>query len=275
MMNTDEILLNQFILGHQKEAAAALEKFEPAELAAFFNNSQMDLLSTLIPGINPQVMLNVFDLMKEEQVVLFFESLEPIQAELFIRMMSDSRAEQILNKLSSEKSLHIRRLVKYMKNWAGSLVEQTALTLHDDLTLKEALTQVKKHKSTIDPQLFILSHDRILKGMVHLSDLIRENPEKKVNQIMKTELTAISPETPVQSILDHPGWMDQYLLPVVENSKKFLGVIRLETIRKIQISAVRDKKDQNLNTINALGDLYQIGLAGLLRVATELNTSSD
>ena len=274
-MTTGQNLINHFITGHRKEAAIALEKFEPEELVAYFNDTPVEMLVAVIPGINPQLMLNVFDLMEQEQVVPIMESMNPKQAEILIRMMDDSRAEQILSKLSSDKSLHIRRLLTYMKNWAGSLVEQTSFTLYEEVTIKEALTQVKRHKSSIEPNLFVLSQDQTLRGMVLLSDLIRGNPAKLVTQIMTKEPTFISQETPVQSILDHPAWKEQYLLPVVDNSMVFLGAIRLETIRKIQIKSAKTEQDQNLEAINALGDLYQIGLAGLLKVATQFNPSSE
>lgn len=275
MMNTDSIIVRQFFLEHYHEAAGELEKFEPNELSSFFDDAPVDLLQAVIPVMNPQVLLHVFELMKQENVFRLFESMEFGKAEYLIRMMNESQAEEILNKLPSEKSLHIRRMLKYLKNAVGTYVEQKVFTLTENLTVKEAWAQARRYKSNIEPNLFVIAPDRKLKGMVNLSDLIKEKPEKDISSIMKSKFATIPPETPIESILGHPGWMEQYVLPVVDESKVFLGVIRLETIRSIQIDSDPHTVDPGLNAINALGDLYQIGLAGLLRVATDFKSGSD
>ena len=274
-MDTDAIIIKRFIKEHGKEAARALENIEPDKLAAFFNDFSDELSLEVIPLMNPHLMSTVFELMQQEKVVQLFESLEIHYTVLSVRMMNEDLAEKILNTLSSEKSTFIRRLLKYLENSVGSYMDPTVLTLSDRMTVKEALAEAKRHKKKISPDLFVLTSDRRITGVINLSDLITEDPENEIRLIMNTKIITIPPETPVQSILNHQEWMDYYSLPVVDKTSVFLGAIRLETIRSILVKSDKRMEDLGQTAINALGELYQIGLAGLLKSATDLKSGSS
>ncbi len=274
-MNTDEIIIEQFIHNHSKEAAQALDKFEPDHLVVFFNETPNELLLKLIPFMDSQIILEVYSLIKDETVIRLFEHMEVHHAIFSIKMMNKVLAEKILNNLSSEKSIYLRQLLKYLKNSVGSYIDPTVITLSDKLILQEVLVKVKKLKTVIDPIIFVLKPDRKLAGFIYLSDLISEDPAKEIRSIMKTKIITIPPETPVLSILNHPAWVDHYCLPVVDKNTTFLGVLRLETIRSLQISTEQSDEDHGQAVITALGELYHMGLAGLLSTATDFNIENS
>ncbi|KPL14097.1 MAG: hypothetical protein AMS26_11890 [Bacteroides sp. SM23_62] len=274
-MNTDTIIIKQFIQEHGKEAAQALETIEPDKLATFFNDTPVELLLEVIPLINPHLMSTVFELMQKKKVVQLFESLEIHYTVLSIRMMNEGLAEKINSQLSSERSTYIRRLLKYPENSVGSYVEPAVLNLTEKMTVKEALEEAKRYKKKIYPILYVLTPDRKLAGAINLSDLITQHPEREIRSIMKTKVITIPPETPVQSILYHQGWTDYFALPVVDQSSIFMGVISLETIRSILAKSDRRLEEPGQTAISALGELYKIGLASLIRSATDFKPGTS
>jgi magnesium transporter len=273
-MDTDAIIISQFIQEHGREAAQALEQLETDRLAAFFNDNLEDLSLVIIPLMNPLLMATVFELMQQEKVVRLFESLEIQYTVLLIRIMDEDLAEKILNSLSAEKSTFIRRLLKYFENSVGAHMDPTVFTLTDKMTVKEALAEAKRHNRKISPNLFVLTSERRLVGVINLSDLIAEDPEIEIRQIMNDKIFTIPPETPIQSILNHPEWTNYYSLPIVDQTSVFLGTIRLETIRSIMIKSDKSLENMGQVAISALAELYQIGLVGLLKTATDLKAAS-
>jgi len=274
-MDTDLIIINKFIKEYGNEAARALENMEPDKQAAFFNDISDELSLDVIPLMNPHLMSTVYELMQQEKVVQLFESMEMHYTAFSIRMMNEDLAEKILNTLSAEKSTFIKRLLKYLENSVGSHMDPAVLTLLDRMTVKEALAEAKRHKKKISPDLFVLTSDRRLAGVISLSDLIAADPGNEIRLIMNSKIITIPPETPVQSILNHQEWRDYYALPVVDKTSVFLGSIRLETIRSILVDSDKRKEDLGQTAISALGELYQIGLAGLLKSATDIKSASS
>jgi magnesium transporter len=269
-MNTDLIIIRQFIHDHGIEAARALEKLEPDRLASFFNETSMELLIEVVPRMNPHMMSMVFEKMKQDKVIKLFESLGIQFVVLSIRMLNHKLSESILNAISPEKSTSVRRMIKYLETSVGAYMDPTVLTLSEGMTIKEALAEIRRYKERIHSDLFVLTSNRKLKGIVNLSELITNDPEKEISQIMNTRIPTISPETPIQSILHHQEWADYYALPVVDRTSLFLGAIRLETIRSILVKSDKKFEELSQTAINALGELYQIGLSGLIKSATDL-----
>jgi Mg/Co/Ni transporter MgtE len=186
--------------------------------------------------------------------------------------MDDDLAEEVLNTLSAETSDAIRLMLKYLEHTVGSHIDLTALTLTDSMTVKEALEETKRYKKKIQPNLFVLSPNRKLVGVVNIQDLIREKPGREIQSIMNTNIAALHPETPIKSILTRREWNEFYSLPVVDKNSVFLGVIKLETVRSLLSSKGKVKEGSSEDAISALGELYHIGLAGLLNSATELRS---
>jgi Mg/Co/Ni transporter MgtE len=108
--------------------------------------------------------------------------------------------------------------------------------------------------------------------VIKLCEIIARDPETEISLIMNTKIATLSPETPIQSILYHQEWVEYYSLPVVDQTSLFLGAIRLETIRSILVKSDNKIEELGQTAINALGELYQIGLSGLLKSATDFNS---
>jgi len=110
--------------------------------------------------------------------------------------------------------------------------------------------------------------------VVSLSDLIRGEPGMEIKSMLMTRLATLSPETPIKSVLNHQEWQDFYALPVVDHTSVFLGAIRLETIRSILAESGNKVEEMGQAAISALGELYRLGLAGLIRSATSIESLS-
>jgi magnesium transporter len=273
-MNTHTLLLKQYIIGHPIEAANTIAKLEPESLAALFAELPPETLVTIIPLVNPALIFEVFKFLDRETCIRILKSLDLHYTALMIRFMNDHQGEDFLGALPAEKSAAVRRLLNYLENSVGAHMEQQVVTLHEKMILRDAVEAVKVFKGSIQPELYVLSMDRKLVGFINSSDLITKNPDDPVISNLQTNMSTIAPETPVDSMLTHPGWLDHYSLPVVDNAFRFLGIIKLEEIRSILITEDIRKNEPGSAAIEALGELYRIGLSGLLKSATDLQSLS-
>jgi len=270
-MNSDSILIRQFMKVNSKSAARALEAFEPETIAGFFNDTPAEWLLDVLPQMNPQRMSEAFERMDPEVLVMLVESLEISHLVMSFRMMKEEHANSILNKLSEEKKASVKRLIHYLDHSVGAHMDPEVFTLLENLTVKEAISAIKKNKERVQPQLFVLNAGRKFMGVISLSDLITGNSGMEIKSMMNTKITSLSPETPIQSVLSHQEWQDFYALPVVDKSSVFLGAIGLEYIRSILVRSDSKGEEMGQLTISALGELYRLGLAGLVRSATEID----
>ncbi len=269
-MKSDSILIKEFMLENSKAAARALEEVEPEKLAGFFNDTPLNWLLGVFPHMNPNVILKVFEGMDRQKLVQLLESMQMNHLVVSIRMMNENLAEEMLNALSAEKSAAVKGLLHYFDDTLGAHMDVGVLTLQENLSVKEALELIKKQKDEVPPELYIVREDRSLLGLISLSALIVADKGQEIRSMMRTDLNTLSPETPLQAVLTNQDWKKFYTLPVVDKDSLLLGVIKLETIRSILLHSGSRAEETGQLTINALGELYRLGLAGLLRTAADL-----
>jgi len=269
-MKSDSTLLKAFMLENSKVAARALEELDPEKLADFFNDTPVKWLLGVFPHMNPHLIRKIFERMDPLQLVQLLESMQMSHLLVSIRIMPEDLAEKMLQALSAEKSASVKGLLHYLDHTLGAHMDTGVLTLRETMTAKEALEVIKKQKDEVPPELCILGEDQKLLGLISLSALIAAGPHKEIRSMMRTDFHSLSPDTPIQAVLNHEDWKNFYALPVVDQASVFLGVIRLETIRYILVHSINGKEETGQLTIHALGELYRLGLAGLLRSAAEI-----
>ncbi len=189
-------------------------------------------------------------------------------------MNSDVR-EIILTKLSPEISLPLNQMLSLSVNSVGTLMNPLVPTLPDDINVKEALELIRKNKQQLFHYIYITRHDNIFAGLVKLEDLIVTDSNEQLDSIMKTDVPHLIVDIDFHKIINHPAWIDYTALPVLDRSGVFVGALSHGVLRKLEIDNKIKKPKQAVVAANALGELYQIGLSGLLYSAAEGGTEKS
>jgi predicted transcriptional regulator len=122
--------------------------------------------------------------------------------------------------------------------------------IRDVFTIKpedDILEALKTIVMGID-QLPVINHKETLIGMITWQDISEkvilkdQNPKKvKVQNIMKTKITTLSPKDPIQKALKLLT-IGRFSLPVVEN-KKLIGLLSFMDILKLYLKVVSSQDD--------------------------------
>jgi hypothetical protein len=87
---------------------------------------------------------------------------------------------------------------------------------------------------------------------------------------MDKKVIKILADVKYKLILNHQGWQDYHVLPVVDKNNIFQGLLRYSVLRRLEERSVKNRLPQNLIAASsALGELYRLGLASLIRGASD------
>ena len=92
---------------------------------------------------------------------------------------------------------------------------------------------------------------------------------------MDKEVPYLYSEVEIQKIPDHPGWFELNALPVLDRSGVFIGELNQSVIRKMDINKKRKVPQHAIAAGNALGELYKLGLSGLLYSTSVKNKANE
>lgn len=268
-MNTDRIILDNFIIRHPEDAARILERLKIEETALFLKEIPSELAVSIFKQLERYTAMKCLEILGAEQSATIVEKLPLQVVSVFLRRVNMELREAILILVSEEISLPLRRMLNYPADSAGALADPLVLTLPEDITIKEALQRVQKRPEKAIYYLYIVNRDQALTGVINMRELMLARPGDPLSAVMHTKVSRLSAELNFQAILNHPGWQEYHALPVVEENDVLLGAIRYETLRRIERESKKSRQQrQAIAASNALGELYQIGLSGLIRSAT-------
>jgi magnesium transporter len=274
-MNRDKVLLEEFIINHSAEAARLLEQMTTEQVFSFVEKISTDLAVILFRDMDLSLAYKCLEGLEIGKSVKIIEALPINTAASFLRRMEKTKREEILEKSEKNISRLLTQMLYHAKDTAGALMDPQVIVIPSNLNVKEAFERVKKSKQQFLNYLYVTNPEGKLLGIVKLEDLIVSESKDQIINVMNSEFPHFYSEVEVEIIKDHPGWLEYRSIPVLDRAGVFLGALSQKVIKKLELEGTRKTPKHAILAGNALGELYRIGLTGLLNSALTINKQRD
>jgi len=258
-------LSNAFLMAHPDDAAHLMEGLAVTERAA------------LLGVCDPEAAARVVQSMVSHQAAETLAAMEPTAGgavlarqpvelvTLLLRRSTEPARENLLRAMGTDLSEAVKRRLRYPEDTVGALMDPLVIALPSDLTFGEALDRAQRFKLAVGYYLYVVDrHDRLV-GVISLRELMQAEPASPVASLMKTKVARLSASASREDLAASPHWRHYHRLPVVDGQGTLLGLVRYETMRRVQ-DELRNaaQAGSGLGAIMALGELYWTGLASIL-----------
>lgn len=258
-------VIDHFIRAHAAEAARVLENCSLDDLAAFFEGIPPDLAISLFNTMESSIAVACLERMPAAEAGSAVGGLPADRAAHLVRRMKTETTAAILDALPDDFTTHLNRLLRYREETAGALMESLVFTVPPEVSAGETLDRLRTSRSRVLYYLYAVDRDRILAGVISLSELLGADEGSSVASIMCRKVMFLRTEDSLASVLVHPSWMDYHALPVLDEQGLFAGVLRHKTVRQQAGNVDRLLRPGQAGT--ALGELYRIGLSAMAKSA--------
>ena len=264
-MKTEKLLAQNFIENHPAEAALILERLAPHEASAYLDElparASGEVLERMVTSHAAECLTELAP-QRFEQIIATL-SLE--RAAALVRHLDPARQEKLLQKTPSGIASLLHRLLRYPEKSAGALMDPRILALPEEITVTEALGRVHRTPRHVLHYLYTVNRDHKLVGVMNLRELMMASPRATLSTTMRREVVALAALADHLAVIEHPGWRDFHALPVVDEHGVFLGVLRYQTLRKLEQDSQRPRQTNGALTVAlTLGELCWVGFASLL-----------
>jgi magnesium transporter len=186
-------------------------------------------------------------------------------ASALLRRLDDSARAALLDRLPEAEAGFLRDVLRYPEGSAGALMDPCAMAVADDVTAGEALARVRRSPRHMLYYVYVVDRTRRLVGVVDVRELMLARPGEALTGVMRRPVARLSATMTRPAILAHPGWRHVHALPVVDEESVLLGAIRYQTFRGLEDEVGhQSRRGDAVTTVFALGELYWLGLSGLL-----------
>ena len=169
----------------------------------------------LVASVDRERLSNLLQEMSADNRVDLLERLEP------------ELVERLLPLIAQAERLEIRKLLSYPEGSAGSIMTTEYASLREELTVGEALNQLRlqaPNRETIY-YVYVLDEERRLRGFVSLRRLILEKTSTQLAAIMDHDVISVRVDDDQIHAANELAKYDFLAIPVVDNQNHLVGII--------------------------------------------------
>lgn len=265
-MESDQLLIEQFVHDHPLEATQAIEKLKDDEIAALLEELPGELAALLLNKMSSYKAAKSLKFLTQDTAIILFEKIELQFGESILRQCEPDFSTIILDGITPKLSTILRNKLKHKADTVGSFMNPITFGIRKNHTVEEVIRLVKKEKIESSSIVCVVDENEILEGLILSTDLLFAESKSEITSIMRTNYPWFKTDTSIESVAKHPAWLEFQSIPVVSNGGNLAGIINFASITNNNIDPEKELTKQIIETSNSLGELFRIGLSGFLQV---------
>lgn len=258
-------LSRSFLERHPAEAARVLEQLPDKALARYMARLPPESTAPVLTELDAEAAAGCLRNMTPGTAAAIAQRLDDRVRVAALRRMPERSRERICAAFDEGIAEHTRRLLAVASGSVAAVMDTAAVTLTEDMRVSDAVQRIRRTRTELDGEIFVLNHDRHPVGTTSVHALTKGPRDEPVSSRSRPLVTSVPGNAP-QSMLLEPGlWAAHNSVAVVDEDGVFLGVVDHRRVAGLLESLTLDRKGSDgLETLLALGELYWMGLSGML-----------
>lgn len=259
---------------HPLDAARTLENLSLESAAEILESTTeavaAALVSVMEPGRGADCLLQCTDTRAAGLL-----STMPVDAAVrVLHRLDPSNRERLIERMTPDATAALRRKMDYSVGTAGALMDTGVVAFPDDTDCGEALRRVRRFRQQVRYYVYVTDRTHRLTGVLTLRELMHAPPSQPLASLVGRPVVCLHAGDRRSVVLRHAGWRSYHALPVVDPSGLLVGVVRYETLRRLESETTLEGEPSMLVVGTTLGQAWLTlattlldGLAGSLRVS--------
>jgi magnesium transporter len=217
------------------DIAALFEELEGDNLVRVFRLLPKELAAEVFVEMDADAQKNLIDSFSDSEITEILEELYYDDTVDIIEEMPANVADRILKNALPETRKNINDLLRYQESSAGSIMTTEYVNLKKSMTVEAALSHIRNvaiEKETI--YTCYVTENRFLVGIVTAKDLLISPLDKKLEDIMETNVLFVHTEDDREDAAAMFLKYDFLSLPVVDKENRLVGIITFDDAMDVQ-----------------------------------------
>lgn len=221
-----------FIESHPRVAAEMLEQKSASEVASFLQKIPSKDAAAVLGEMLKKSAASIYAEMPFEYGLEIFHHLKPTEMVGILRSLSTKRRERYIKELPVKAQLSCILMLGYAEDMVGAHLTNSVAVVRYDSTASEALHIIKSSQGSVPSDfVFVLDGEGKLKGRFRLVELLRCSDDFPISSLVKDNFKTVQGRADITEIVKHPEWMRHEMVPVLNRSEEFIGVLRHSDLR--------------------------------------------
>lgn len=218
------------------DIALLLEELNEKELAIAFRLIPKDKAADVFSNMSNTMQTNLVEMFTEKELKGILDDLYMDDTVDLLEELPANLVTRILNAVDSSKRNSINLLLNYPEDSAGSIMTTEYVSLHQSMTVKEAMAHIKQvgiHKETIYT-CYVLERRKLI-GIVSAKDLMTMNDDTVISEIMETEIISATTHTDQEEVAQLFSKYGLLAIPILDTGGLMVGIVTVDDAMDVMV----------------------------------------
>jgi len=230
---------------HSSEFAAAMAIFKPVIREALLNiliEEDIQKTADILVETDEHIILPILEKLDDKIIAKLLKELNSDDAVSLIEGLPEEKKESILEFFHGSEE--VEEQLMYEEETAGRIMTRNFFSLHEDLTVKEAIETLQQleEKAEMVFYLYLTDSSEHLAGVLSLRQLLLSSPDTVMSDIMNREIYSVRVEMDREDVADIVSQYDLLAVPVVDLENKLVGIITVDDV----IDIIREEAEEDI-----------------------------
>ncbi len=237
---------------HPAEIATLLESLPPTQREVVWDLVDPELEGEVLVELIDDVRAGLISAMETEELIAAAEGLEHDDLVDLLQDLPEAVNRQVLRSMDAQDRERVTAIMAYDEDTAGGLMNTDTVSVRPDVTLETVLRYLRVRGEIPEKtdSLFVVNRDDRYLGVLDVTRLLTDDPERTVGELMNVEVAGIPADLPANKVASMFEDRDLISAPVVSAEGKLLGRITIDDV----VDVIRDEADHSVMSMAGLDE---------------------
>lgn len=249
---------------HVADIAYIITNLSPDDRMLLWQQIRVTRAGDVLLELDEEIREQIITQLPETALLALLEHLDADDLAYLADEIPQTILEQALHTLSESDRQFFATSVAFGEDSVGHLMTHSFVSVRENQTLEQVLLMLRSladYPSHLD-KLFVLDQRGVFRGLLPLQTLLRNAPEKRVQDLMITEAVIFNPHDNTRDAVQAFERYDLISAPVINERGKLIGRLTVDDIMDYQ----RSQADEDMLALAGLSrkeDLFVTIRAGV------------
>lgn len=212
---------------HPAVTAEVLEGLEADDIWRVLSNCNLERQVEIIEFMDLPQQAELVTKLDRGRLSKLLEVMSPDDRADLLSRMGQTWVEDLLPLIAQAERADIRKLLSYPEDSAGSIMTTDYASLSEDITIGEALDQLRLQAPDTETiyYIYIVDEGRRLRGILSLRELILAKPDSLVGEIASRDVISVRVDDDQEFVAQELARYDFIAIPVIDNQNRLVGIV--------------------------------------------------
>lgn len=217
---------------HPSDLADIIEDLGKASQTSVFSVLDEEKAADVLEEMETSEQVHIIESLSIEKAADVLEKMPANEAADIIDELEVDKAELLLNEMEEETSEEVRELLEYPDRTVGSLMTTEVLSFNENITIEEALNEIRTTKPEMEMlyNLFVIDKNEKLIATISLRDLVISLPQTPIKDVMKYDPICVYDYDKIDSLAEIISKYNLLAIPVLAEDDKLEGMVVIDDV---------------------------------------------